>query len=77
MRTKDVRVGETYRCEVPFTLPLRPYEPETIGDCWWRLTWLRGTYFPLVVVDVDTGARTAQGLLMGESTRIAVELTKA
>lgn len=32
MRTKDVRVGETYRCEVPFVLPWRRYRPETMGD---------------------------------------------
>ncbi|WP_445282493.1 hypothetical protein [Streptomyces sp. DSM 118148] len=30
----------------------------------------------MVVVDVDTGARTAQGLLMGQA-RTTVELTKA
>ncbi|MEU9489321.1 hypothetical protein AB0D83_37800 [Streptomyces decoyicus] len=57
MRTKDVRVGETYRCGVPFALPWRRYRPETMGDSWWPLSWLRGTYFPLAVVDVDTAAR--------------------
>ncbi|MHB6912720.1 hypothetical protein [Streptomyces sp. DB-54] len=77
MRTKDVRVGETYRCEVPLALPLRRYRPETMGDSWWPLTWLRGTYFPLAVVDVDTAARTVQGLVMIEvSTRVTVELTE-
>ncbi|MEU2357898.1 hypothetical protein ABZ599_33815 [Streptomyces misionensis] len=30
---------------------------------WWPLSWLRGTYFPLAVVDVDTTARTAHGLV--------------
>ncbi|MFI1840227.1 hypothetical protein [Streptomyces olivaceoviridis] len=62
MRTKDVRVGETYRCEVPFVLPWRRYRPETMGDSWLPLSWLRGSYFALAVVDVDTAARTAQGL---------------
>ncbi|MGW1007681.1 hypothetical protein [Streptomyces sp. NPDC002520] len=77
MRTKDVRVGQTYRCEVPLALPLRRYRPETMGDSWWPLTWLRGTYFPLSVVDVDAAARTAQGLVMIEgSTRVTVELTE-
>ncbi|MEE6269108.1 hypothetical protein V2E29_26165 [Streptomyces diastatochromogenes] len=76
MRTKDVRVGETYRCEVPFALPWRRYRPETMGDSWWPLSWLRGTYFPLSVVDVDIAARTAQGLVMGASTRVTVELTE-
>lgn len=32
MRTKDVQVGQTYRCEVPFALPVRRYRPETMGD---------------------------------------------
>ncbi|WP_306972177.1 hypothetical protein [Streptomyces canus] len=59
MRTKDVSVGQTYRCEVPFALPYRRYRPETMGDSWWALSWLRGTYFPLSVTDVDTEARTA------------------
>ncbi|MFE2384571.1 hypothetical protein [Streptomyces misionensis] len=77
MRTKDVRVGETYRCEVPFALPWRRYRPETMGDSWWPLSWLRGMYFPLAVVDVDTAARTAHGLVMIEgSTRVTVELTE-
>ncbi|MFD9392948.1 hypothetical protein ACFWBB_20205 [Streptomyces sp. NPDC060000] len=40
----------------------------------WPLSWLRGTYFPLAVVDAV--ARTAQGLVMGGSTRVAVELTE-
>ncbi|MEU6672235.1 hypothetical protein [Streptomyces sp. NPDC046727] len=40
------------------------------------LSWLRGTYFPLAVVDVDTAARTAQCLVMGASTRVTVELTE-
>ncbi|MGM0361669.1 hypothetical protein ACNFRX_16870 [Streptomyces griseoaurantiacus] len=73
MRTRDVRVGQTYRCEVPFALPYRRYRPETMGDSWWALSWLRGTYFPLSVTDVDTEARTAQGLRMGSTT---VELTE-
>lgn len=47
MRTKDVQVGQTYRCEVPFALAYRRYRPETMGDFWWALSWLRGTYFPL------------------------------
>ncbi|MFF3177984.1 hypothetical protein ACFVQ0_35795 [Streptomyces sp. NPDC057900] len=72
MRTKDVRVGETYRCEVPY----RRYRPETMGDSWWPLSWLRGTYFPLSVVDVDTAARTAHGLVMRASTRVTVHLTE-
>ncbi|SEB30536.1 hypothetical protein SAMN04490357_0047 [Streptomyces misionensis] len=77
MRTKDVRVGETYRCEVPLALPWRRYRPETLGDSWWPLSWLRGRYFLLTVVDVDTAARTAQGLMMtGASTRVTVELTE-
>lgn len=77
MRTKDVRVGETYRCEVPFALPWRRYGPETMGDSWWPLSWLRGTYFPLTVVDVDTAARTVQGLLLRTgSTQLTVELTE-
>ncbi|MEW2297061.1 hypothetical protein ABZ719_30910 [Streptomyces sp. NPDC006743] len=77
MRTKDVRVGETYRCEVPLALPWRRYRPETMGDSWWPLSWLRGTYFPLSVVDVDATARTAHGLVMIEgSTRVTVELTE-
>lgn len=76
MRTKDVRVGQTYRCEVPFALPYRRYRPETMGDSWWALSWLRGTHFPLSVTDVDTEARTAQGLRMAATTRITVELTE-
>ncbi|TLQ38763.1 hypothetical protein [Streptomyces marianii] len=76
MRTKDVRVGQTYRCEVPFSLPYRRYRPETMGDSWWPLTWLRGSYFPLTVTDVDTEARTAQGLRMASTTRITVKLTE-
>ncbi|MEU2441809.1 hypothetical protein ABZ595_37355 [Streptomyces rubradiris] len=76
MRTKDVRVGETYRCEVPLALPWRRYRPETMGDSWLPLSWLRGTYFQLSVVDVDTAARTAQGLVMGASPRVTVELTE-
>ncbi|MFC7221465.1 hypothetical protein ACFQLX_25340 [Streptomyces polyrhachis] len=46
------------------------------GDSWWPLSWLRGTYFPLSVVDVDTTARTAHSLVMRASTRITVELTE-
>ncbi|MGW1598799.1 hypothetical protein [Streptomyces sp. NPDC002343] len=76
MRTKDVRVGETYRCEVPLALPWRRYRPETMGDSWLPLSWLRGTYFQLSVVDVDATARTAQGLVMGASPRVTVELTE-
>ncbi|MGY0071781.1 hypothetical protein ACWZEH_34560 (plasmid) [Streptomyces sp. QTS137] len=76
MRTKDVQVGQTYRCEVPLALPVRRYRPETMGDSWWPLSWLRGTYFPLAVIDVDAAARTAQGLVMGASTRVTVELTE-
>ncbi|MCZ0209588.1 hypothetical protein OZK63_29705 [Streptomyces sp. UMAF16] len=76
MRTKDVRVGETYRCEVPLALPWRRYRPETMGDSWLPLSWLRGTYFQLSVVDVDTIARTAQGLVIGASPRVTVELTE-
>ncbi|MFF8910977.1 hypothetical protein [Streptomyces olivaceoviridis] len=76
MRTKDVRVGETYRCEVPFAFPWRRYRPETMGDSWLPLSWLRGSYFPLTVVDVDTAARTAQGLVMGASARVTMELTE-
>lgn len=76
MRTKDVRVGETYRCEMPFALPWRRYRPETMGDSWWPPSWLRGTYFPLSVVDVDTAARTTLGLVTGASTRVTVELTE-
>ncbi|MFI1169852.1 hypothetical protein ACH4UM_41550 [Streptomyces sp. NPDC020801] len=76
MRTKDVRVGETYRCEVPLALLSQRYRPKTMGDSWWPLSWLRGTYFPLTVVDVDTAARTAQGLMTGASPRVTVELTE-
>ncbi len=76
MRTKDVRVGETYRCEVPLALPWRRYRPETMGDSWLPLSWLRGTYFQLSVVDVDATARTAQGLVMEASPRVTVELTQ-
>ncbi|GGS09523.1 MULTISPECIES: hypothetical protein [Streptomyces] len=76
MRTKDVRVGETYRCEVPLALPWRRYRPEKMGDSWLPLSWLRGTYFLLSVVDVDTAARTAHGLVMRASPRITVELTE-
>ncbi|MCX5589540.1 hypothetical protein [Streptomyces erythrochromogenes] len=76
MRTKDVRVGEIYRCEVPVALPWRRYRPETMGDSWWPLSWLRGTYFPLSVVDVDATARTAHGLVMRASPRVTVELTE-
>ncbi|MFD5477734.1 hypothetical protein [Streptomyces hawaiiensis] len=64
-----VQAGQTYRCEVPLALPVRRYRPTTMGDSWWPLSWLRGTYFPLAVVDVDPAARTAQGLVMGASTR--------
>ncbi|MGA5431217.1 hypothetical protein ACPCVL_31065 [Streptomyces koyangensis] len=76
MRTKGARLGETYRCKVPFALPYRRNRPETMGDSWWPLSWLRGTYVPLSVVDVDTAARTAHGLVMRASTRVTVELTK-
>ncbi|WP_217210262.1 hypothetical protein [Streptomyces sp. AC550_RSS872] len=76
MRTKDVRVGQTYPCEVPFALPHRRYRPETMGDSWWALSWLRGTYFPLSVTDVATEARTAQGLRMVSTTHVTVELTE-
>ncbi|MFJ6838495.1 hypothetical protein [Streptomyces sp. NPDC091209] len=76
MRTKDVEVGQTYRCEVPFSLPVRRYRPTTMGDSWWPLSRLRGTHFPLAVVDVDAAARTALGLVMGAGTRITVELTE-
>ncbi|SES32344.1 hypothetical protein SAMN04487983_104283 [Streptomyces sp. yr375] len=76
MRTKDVRVGQTYRCEVPFALPYRRYRPETMGDSWWVLSWLRGTYFPLSVTDVDTEARTAQGVRMASTSHVTVELTE-
>jgi hypothetical protein len=43
---------------------------------WWPLSWLRGTYVPPSVVDVDTAARTAQGLVMGASTRVTIRLTE-
>jgi hypothetical protein len=76
MRTKDVRVGETYHCEVPLALPWRRYRPATMGDSWLPLSWLCGTYFLLSVVDVDAAARTAQGLVVGASTRVTVELTE-
>ncbi|MEU1668506.1 hypothetical protein ABZ547_33990 [Streptomyces sparsogenes] len=46
-----------------------------MGDSWLPLSWLRDTYFPLAVVDVDTAARTTQGLVMGASPRVTVELT--
>jgi hypothetical protein len=75
VRTKDVRIGQTYRCEVPFTLlPVR-YRPETLGSSWWALSWLRGTYFPMTVVDVNLLARTAEGLRVAATTRITVDLT--
>ncbi|WP_331750100.1 ATP-binding protein (plasmid) [Streptomyces longwoodensis] len=44
MRTKDVRVGQTYRCEVPFALPYRRYRPETMGDSWWALSGTRSAH---------------------------------
>ncbi|MEU3078756.1 hypothetical protein [Streptomyces laurentii] len=75
MRTKDVRVGESYRCEVPGSLPTRRYNPHTIGDSWLPLIWLRGTFFTLTITDVDTQARTAQGLRVGSTARLTIELT--
>lgn len=47
-----------------------------MGDSWWALSWLRGTYFPLSVTDVDTEARTVQGLRVVSTTRVTVELTE-
>ncbi|MCQ9132844.1 hypothetical protein [Streptomyces hilarionis] len=76
MRTKDVRVGQTYRCEVPFALPYRRYRPDTMGDSWCALSWLRETYFPLSVTDVGTEARTAQVLRMVSTIHVTVELTE-
>ncbi|MEU7553168.1 hypothetical protein AB0B01_12600 [Streptomyces sp. NPDC044571] len=75
MRTKDVRVGQTYRCEVPYSLPLDRYRPETMGPSWWTLSLLRGTYFPLTVMDIDPQARTAEGLRVASSTRVTADLT--
>jgi hypothetical protein len=40
------------------------------------LKWLRGTYFPTTVADIDLKARTAaEGLRVAATTRITVELT--
>ncbi|MFJ7497942.1 hypothetical protein ACIQZB_44050 [Streptomyces sp. NPDC097727] len=75
MRTKDVRIGQTYRCEVPFALPAARYRPETLGSSWWALSSLRGTYFPMTVVDIDLQARTVEGLRVAATTRITVDLT--
>lgn len=75
VRTKDVRVGQTYRCEVPYSLPLGRFRPETMGPSWWTLSWLRGTHFPLTVVDIDPQARTVEGLRVATSTRVTVDLT--
>ncbi|MCX5278221.1 hypothetical protein [Streptomyces virginiae] len=75
MRTKDVRVGQTYRCEVPYSLPLGRFRPETMGPSCWTLSWLRGTHFPLTVVDIDPQARTVEGLRVATSTRVTVDLT--
>lgn len=68
MRTKDVRVGQTYRCEVPYSLPLGRFRPETMGPSWWTLSLLRGTHFPLTVMDIDPQARTAEGLCVASSS---------
>ena len=75
MRTKDVGVGQTYRCEVPHSLPLDRYRPETMGDSWWALSWLHGTHFPLTIVDIDPQARTVEGLRVASSSRVTVDLT--
>lgn len=72
VRTKDVRGGQTYRCEVPYTLPTRRYGQE---PSFWQLLWLRGKWFHLTVTDVDLQARTVQGLRIGSTSRITVELT--
>ncbi|MGW2586580.1 hypothetical protein ACWCYZ_35655 [Streptomyces virginiae] len=74
MRTKDVLVGQTYRCEVPHSLPIGRYRPETMGPSWRALSWLRGTHFPLTVMDIDPQARTVEGLRVTSSTRVTVDL---
>jgi len=75
VRTKDVRLGETYRVQVPSSLPSHRYQQEPFTGGFWHLLWLRGHWFHLTVTSIDTEARTAQGVRIGSTTRITVELT--
>ena len=57
VRTRDVRLGETYLVEVPQRLPADRYPKDVLGmGLWWRLDWLRGCRFRVVVTKVDETA---------------------
>lgn len=75
MRTKDVQVGQTYRCEVPSSLPTSRYWREPFTESFWQLLWLRGRWFHLTVTDLDPEDRTVQGLRTISVSRITVTLT--
>jgi len=59
VRTRDVRLGETYLVEVPHRLPASRYPQTDHADPsspWWRLWWWRGCRFRLIATELDAAA---------------------
>lgn len=81
VRTRDVRIGETYLVEVPHALPERRYPMPSTEDLqafaqWWRLQTLTGGRFRLTVTAVDAEAQppAVEGLRVVDQSIVRVEL---
>lgn len=80
VRTRDVRIGETYVVEVPHDLPRSRYPARHDDGCfaqWWRLQTLRGGRFRLTVTELDAAAAppTAEGIRVVSRSWVRVDLT--
>lgn len=81
VRSRDVRVGESYVVEVPYRLPGSRYPMHT-DDArgftqWWQLQGLRGGRFRLTVTDLDTATTPAmvEGIRVVSRSHVRVDLT--
>ncbi|MEU0110629.1 hypothetical protein ABZ313_35435 [Streptomyces sp. NPDC006251] len=79
MRTRDIRVGETYMVCVPQRLPrgVRDRMPATREEftAGLRLHLYRGNRFDLTVTALDVGERTVDGFEKSTTSRVRVALT--
>lgn len=81
VRTRDVRVGETYVVEVPHSLPQSRYPAgrDAGGFArWWQLQTLRGGHFRLTVTEIDADAAppAVEGMRVVQLSHVRVDLTR-